>query len=143
MQSLWAGPWLTRVAGYSADESARGLLLINVAMLFTFMAWGALMPRLVRRGIGPLRLMRWGLPLPLLLLVVNAALGDGAGAVHWALWCVSCTFVSVSQPAVGAAFAPALAGRALSAFNLVIFAGVFCIQWGIGLAIDAMRGDAA
>jgi hypothetical protein len=33
----------------------------------------------------------------------------------------------------------ALAGRALSAFNLVIFSGVFVLQWGIGLAIDALR----
>jgi hypothetical protein len=39
---------------------------------------------------------------------------------------------------VAQAFAPAWAGRALSAFNLVIFGGVFCLQWGIGLAIDAL-----
>ena len=31
----------------------------------------------------------------------------------------------------------ALGGRALSAYNLVIFAGVFAVQWGIGLAVDA------
>ena len=37
------------------------------------------------------------------------------------------------------AFAPALAGRALSAYNLVIFAGVFAVQWGIGLAIDGFK----
>ena len=30
-----------------------------------------------------------------------------------------------------------LAGRALSAYNLVIFCGVFVIQWGLGVAIDA------
>jgi len=46
------------------------------------------------------------------------------------------TFVSLAQPAVGMAFPPALAGRALSAYNLVIFSGVFVIQWGIGLLID-------
>ncbi len=34
------------------------------------------------------------------------------------------------------AFPPALAGRALSAYNLVIFSGVFVVQWGIGLLID-------
>jgi hypothetical protein len=94
----------------------------------------------VRRGIDAVRLMTWGLPLPLALIFANAALGAEAGALMWAAWCVACTFVSVSQPAVGAAFPPALAGRALSAFNLVIFSGVFCIQWGIGLAIDALRG---
>ncbi|MDO8420513.1 MAG: MFS transporter [Rubrivivax sp.] len=139
VQSLWAGPWLTRVGGLSAEQAAQGLLLINLAMLFTFMAWGAVMPRLAHRGIGAMQLMTWGLPLPLLLLFGNVALGAAAGAVHWALWCVACTFVSVSQPAVGAAFPAALAGRALSAFNLVIFGGVFCIQWGIGLLIDGLR----
>jgi predicted MFS family arabinose efflux permease len=140
VQSLWAGPWLTRVTGASADEAAQGLFAINLAMLFAFMTWGALMPRLVHRGIDAVRLMTWGLPLPLALIFANVALGAGAGALMWAAWCVACTFVSVSQPAVGAAFPPALAGRALSAFNLVIFSGVFCIQWGIGLAIDALRG---
>lgn len=140
VQSLWAGPWLTRVTGASAEQAAQGLFAINLAMLFAFMTWGALMPRLVHRGIDAVRLMTWGLPLPLALIFANVALGAEAGALMWAAWCVACTFVSVSQPAVGAAFPPALAGRALSAFNLVIFSGVFCIQWGIGLAIDALRG---
>ena len=42
----------------------------------------------------------------------------------------------LAQPAVAMAFAPALAGRALSAYNLVVFAGVFVLQWGIGLGVD-------
>jgi hypothetical protein len=57
--------------------------------------------------------------------------------VGWAVFCVASTVISLSQPAVGMAFKPALAGRALSAFNLVIFAGVFTVQWGIGLLVDA------
>lgn len=139
VQALWAGPWLTRVGGATAAQAAEGLFVINLAMLVTFFTWGALLPRLAARGIGAEKIMAWGLPLPLLLLAAIVALGPDAGAAHWALWCVACTFVSVSQPAVGAAFPTALAGRALSAFNLVIFGGVFCIQWGIGLAIDALR----
>lgn len=141
VQSLWAGPWLTRVSGWTAAQAAQGLFSINLAMLVAFGTWGAVMPLLAHRGITPLRLMRWGLPLPLLLLFTIVALGHGAGAAHWALWCVACTFVSVSQPAVGAAFPAAQAGRALSAFNLVIFGGVFCIQWGIGLLIDVLRAQ--
>ena len=34
------------------------------------------------------------------------------------------------------AFRAGLAGRALSAYNLVIFTGVFTVQWGLGLLID-------
>jgi hypothetical protein len=37
------------------------------------------------------------------------------------------------------AFASELAGRALSAFNLMIFSGVFAVQWGVGLLIDGLR----
>jgi hypothetical protein len=64
---------------------------------------------------------------------------EQASPLWWALWCVCTSVVSLSQPALGQAFPAALAGRALSAFNLMIFAGVFALQWGIGLAIDALR----
>jgi predicted MFS family arabinose efflux permease len=57
----------------------------------------------------------------------------------WALYCVSCTFIALSQPAIAMAFPAELAGRALSAYNLVIFAGVFVVQWGIGLMIDGFK----
>ncbi len=140
VQALWAGPWLTRVAGQSPALAAEGLFVINLAMLFTFAGWGALMPRLVRHGWTAARLMTWGVPLALALLALNIGLGGAAGALHWAMWCVASTAVSVSQPAVGAAFPAAQAGRALSAFNLVIFSGVFSVQWGTGLAVDALRG---
>jgi predicted MFS family arabinose efflux permease len=143
VQSLWAGPWMTRVAGLSAEQAARGLFGINLAMLVAFFAWGVVMPRLARRGVTAERLLAWGLPLPTLLLALILWRAGAAGAWHWAAWCVACTFVSVSQPAVGAAFPAALAGRAMSAFNLVIFGGVFCIQWSVGLLIDALRAAGA
>jgi predicted MFS family arabinose efflux permease len=138
VQTLWAGPWMTRVAGLSPAQAAQGLFIINLAMLVAFFSWGAWMPALARRGIGAVHLITWGLPLSLVLLFVNVALGASAGPWHWAAWCVACTFVSVSQPAVGQAFAAAQVGRALSAFNLVIFGGVFCLQWGMGAMIQAL-----
>lgn len=139
VQALWAGPWLTRVAGQTPAEAAQGLFVINLAMLSAFGVWGGLAPWLAQRGLGPWRLVAWGVPLSLCLMAANVALGPQAGAGHWAAWCVACTFVTLCQPAMGAAFPEAQAGRALSAFNLLIFGGVFCIQWGLGLAVDALR----
>jgi MFS family permease len=136
MQSLWAGPWLVRVAGYSPSESAAGLFALNLCMLFTFWSWGMVTPWLARRGWTATRLIARGLPLSFLMIAIIIIAGPRAGAAAWALFCMTCTFVSLAQPAVGMAFQPALAGRALSAYNLVIFAGVFVIQWGIGLLID-------
>lgn len=141
VQALWAGPWLTRVTGLSPQQAAQGLFFINGCMLVAFMSWGALMPRLAARGFDAVRLVRMGVPLSLLLLAMNIILGEHAGPLCWALWCVSCTFITPSQPAVGMAFSTQMAGRALSAFNLVIFGGVFAIQWGIGLFIDVLRAS--
>jgi predicted MFS family arabinose efflux permease len=136
VQSLWAGPWLSQVCGLTPQEAARGLFGINVAMLITFMAWGVVVPRLYARGWTAQSLIARGIPLSLLVLLAAVLLGRDAGAWVWGLFCVTSTFVSLSQPAVGQAFPAALAGRALSAYNLVIFVGVFLLQWGIGLAID-------
>lgn len=137
IQTLWAGPWMLRVASYTPLEAATGLFGINAAMLCTFWVWGLASPWLLRRFGGADPIMAAGLPLPLLVLAGILFAGESAGAGAWALYCVSCTFVSLSQPAVAMAFPQELAGRALSAFNLVIFAGVFVVQWGIGLAVDA------
>jgi predicted MFS family arabinose efflux permease len=139
MQSLWIGPWLTQVGGASPVQAAQGLFAVNLAMLLAFLCWGLVMPRLIRRGWAGERLIARAWPASVLCLAWIVWRADQAGAASWAAWCVLTSVVSLSQPAVGQAFPAALAGRALSAFNLVIFAGVFSLQWGIGLAIDGLR----
>jgi predicted MFS family arabinose efflux permease len=138
VQTLWAGPWLVQVAGYSPERAAFGLFAINLSMLATFWLWGLINPLLVRRGLSAERLIAWGLPISLLVLLAIVALGTGAGWLLWALFCVSSTLVSLAQPAVAQALPPEAAGRALSAYNLVIFAGIFCLQWAIGLTVDVL-----
>ncbi|WBY00301.1 MFS transporter [Ramlibacter tataouinensis] len=139
LQTLWAGPWMVRVAGYTPVESAAGLFTINLSMLVTFWSWGVVTPLLARRGIGADRLIAWGLPCSLLVLAAIVWAGPAAGAAALALFCVSSSFVTLAQPAIGMAFPAALAGRALSAYNLVIFLGVFTLQWGIGLLVDGLE----
>ena len=63
IQTLWAGPWMVRVAGYTPFEAATGLFFINAAMLVTFWAWGLLNPVLAHRGWSADRLVKWGIPL--------------------------------------------------------------------------------
>ncbi len=139
IQTLWAGPWMVRVAGYQPLESATGLFVINVSMLCTFWSWGMLNPWLARKGLSTDWLIAHGLPLSFVMLAIIIIAGPAAGAGSWALFCISSTFVSLSQPAVGMVFPSASAGRALSAYNLVIFAGVFVMQWGIGLLVDGFQ----
>lgn len=141
VQTLWATPWMVTVAGFTDLQAATGLFWINIGMLLAFWSWGVVTPWLVRQGWHAGRLIAWGLPLGFLVLaatIIVTPLAPSLAGVLLAAFCVSCSTVTLSQPAVGMAFAPSLAGRALSAFNLVIFLGVFAVQWSIGLLVDAI-----
>ncbi|HQX58006.1 MAG: MFS transporter [Rhodoferax sp.] len=146
VQTLWAAPWMEKMAGYSPLASATGLFWINITMLCTFWTWGMVSPRLAHHGLGADRLISRGLPASFLVLALIIAAPDmlvpHTGAML-ALYCMACSFVTPSQPAVAMAFPSELAGRALTAFNLVIFLGVFAIQWGIGLLIDGLMAVGA
>jgi MFS family permease len=142
LQTLWAAPWMVKVAAYTPLQAATGLFWINVSMLLAFWIWGLLIPGLARRGWSVERLIAHGLPLSLILIAIIVIAGQSINT--WAsalfvLFFVSSTVGSLAQAAAGMAFPSALAGRALSAFNLVIFCGVFAMQWGIGLMIDGLQ----
>jgi predicted MFS family arabinose efflux permease len=136
IQTLWAGPWLVRVTGEAPLQAATGLFVINSAMLASFLGWGLVTPWLTRKGLTTNRLITLGLPSSFVVLAFIILAGPTAGTIAWTLFCVTSTFLALAQPAVGMVFPPSLAGRALSAYNLVIFVGVFVVQWGIGLLVD-------
>jgi predicted MFS family arabinose efflux permease len=142
VQTLWASPWMTKVAGFTPLQAATGLFWINLVMLVTYWLWGLVNPWLSRRGLQAERLIAMGLPFSFLMLTILLIAHDQATTWAIGIFClyfIACSFVSLAQPAVGMAFDPSLAGRALSAYNLVIFSGVFAVQWGIGLAVDGFR----
>jgi hypothetical protein len=80
------------------------------------------------------------MPAAAISLSINFGINSGASVgILWALYFVACSFMALSQPAIAMAFPAELAGRALSAYNLVLFAGVFVVQWGIGLLVDGFK----
>lgn len=49
IQTLWAGPWMIKVSGYSALQSATGLFWLNFSMLITFWLWGLINPYILKK----------------------------------------------------------------------------------------------
>ena len=137
--TLWAGPWMTQVSGYNPLQSATGLFWLHFTMLIAFGLWGLINPYILKKGITADKIITYGLPSSLIVLLFIIYSGSNAGALHWTLFCVSSIFASLTQPAIGLHFSSNVAGKALSAYNLVIFLGVFVVQWGIGIIIDVIK----
>jgi MFS family permease len=139
IQTLWAGPWMVRVAGYNPLESATGLFWINTTMLIAFFVWGYILPKITKFGLETMKLMKFGLPISYLFLLVIIISGENAGAIHFTIYILTSIVLTLTQPAIALSFPASLAGKSLTSFNLLIFLGTFIMQWGIGLVIDMCR----
>ena len=136
IQTLWAGPWMIRVTGYSSLESATGLFWINFTALIGFFLWGYFLPIISKYGLNSFKLMKFGLPISYLVLLSIIIKGSNAGAFLFTIYILTSIVLTVDQPAVGLSFPKRLAGKSLTSYNLVIFLGTFIMQWGMGLIID-------
>ena len=139
IQTLWAGPWMLNVAGYSPLESATGLFWINITMLFAFMFWGYILPKLSSLGIDSIKIVKIGLPISYIILFCIIIMGQKAGATMFTFYILSSIVLSLTQPALALSFPQNLAGKSLTSLNVFIHSGTFFVQWSIGLLIDLSR----
>ena len=139
VQTLWAGPWMIRVAGYDPLQSATGLFWINTTMLIAFFVWGYILPKINNLGMDTMKLIKFGLPISYLSLLIIIVSGESAGATHFIVYIFTSIVLTLTQPAVAMRFPTSLAGKSLTSFNLLIFLGTFIMQWGIGLVIDLCK----
>ena len=139
IQTLWAGPWMLNVAGYTPLESATGLFWINITMLFAFMFWGYILPKLSSLGIDSIKIVKIGLPISYIILFCIIIMGQKAGATMFTFYILSSIVLSLTQPALALSFPQNLAGKSLTSLNVFIHSGTFFVQWSIGLLIDLSR----
>ena len=143
MQTLWAGPWMLNVTGYSPLDSATGLFWINITMLFAFLVWGYILPKLSSYGIDSMKIVKFGLPISYVVLFFIIVMGQKAGSNMFTIYILSSIVLSLTQPAVALNFSQNLAGKSLTSFNVFIHSGTFFVQWCIGLIIDLCKSMGA
>jgi MFS family permease len=140
IQTLWAGPWLINVSGYTPLQSATGLFWINFVMLFAYLFWGYINPKLLKLGYTANKLIIYLAPISFLVLIKIIIFAEATTYVDWIVFVLSSIVITLAQPAVGLAFPTRLAGKALTSFNFILFVGIFIVQWMIGLIIDFVTG---
>ena len=136
IQTLWAGPWMLNITGYSPFQSATGLFWINVTMLASYFLWGYILPKLSDYGISSVKLIKFGLPISYFVFFLIIFFGPKAGAFLFAIYIMTSIVISLTQPAIALNFSQNLAGKSLTSYNVFIHSGTFFMQWGIGLFID-------
>jgi predicted MFS family arabinose efflux permease len=147
VQGLWSGSWLLHVSGLSRATAADHLTAMNLATLVSYAAIGISATPLARRGVLPVHLVAAGVALALAALAAIAAEATSHTLLLWIAYGAFSSFGTLAYPVAAQGFPAALAGRASTALNLLVFVGAFGIQWGLGAAMDALRagglGDAA
>jgi MFS family permease len=143
LQTLWAGPWMMTILGMSREQTAQILFTFNLCLMLSYLSLSWWAPRYIshdgKRGWPPTRIIALGLSGAIaiqgMMLLISAPWA-------WVLWILLTAFITVTtlaQTSVSLSFPSALAGRANSAYNLLIFTGAFVMQWGIGLLIDMFK----
>lgn len=136
LQSLWVGPWMTSVLGLSTNETGQALLYFNAALLAAYMAMSVISPKLESRGIPLARQTTLGFFWFLGCMVLILAWQTDSAWWAWIALAPGIPAVILIQTQTALMFPKAIAGRVLTTFNLVMFAGAFAVQWGVGLLAD-------
>ena len=136
LQTLWVGPWLTQALKMTAEQASQVLLYLNATILASYLAMGILSPWLVRQGASLFKQSSIAL---LWLTLCFTAIPLWQTEYSWLLWpllalAVPAMFLLQTQTALE--FPSHVAGRVLTTLNLMIFAGTFIVQWGLGVLTD-------
>lgn len=142
-QGLWVAPWLHDVAGFDRTAVAAILFAMAVATTIGFASFGWLSDQLVRHGIAPLSIYRWGASANT-VLILSFALGTTATAVPaWIAFAFIAPAATLSYSILTARYDRTLAGRVNTALNMLVFVAAFAAQWGIGAVVSVWEPDGA
>ncbi len=139
MQTLWAGPWLTKTLGFSPEQASIVLLYLNATLMLSYLLMGVASPWLLRIG---LILKKQSLIALIWIPIVFATMilwRDQQSWICWLLFAPVIPAMFLLQTQAALAFPGHVAGRVLTTSNLMIFVGTFAVQWAIGVAVDTFN----
>ena len=141
VQGLWASRWMNVLEGMNGAAIASRLTWISAAMLAGFLFMGFFATRLVHRGSRLDWIYRGAMALALAAFALISLRPGLAGGLLWPMLGVCFSLSNISYTLVAQAFPASLSGRANTALNLLVFAGAFGLQWGIGGLVDTLQAD--
>lgn len=142
IQGLWAGPWLADGVGLDRPGVAQRLLVLGLAMTAGFVLTGWVADLLRARGVSSLATMAGGTAVSIVALAAITFGVDPAGTWHWIVLGLFGQVTAIVYPTLSRHFGAAYAGRAGTANTLLVFVGIFVLQFAMGAVIDLWARDA-
>ncbi|MDE2441460.1 MAG: MFS transporter [Betaproteobacteria bacterium] len=141
LQGLWASRWMMVVESMERGAIAVRLTWISAALLAGFLFMGFFATRLAHRGIKLENIYRGAMCAALASLSLITYLPRVAGDLLWPILGICFSLSNISYSLVAQSFPSALSGRANTALNLLVFAGAFSLQWGIGGFVETLQAQ--
>ena len=138
IQSLWAGPWLAEVAALSRADAAHVLLIYGVGLLIGYLVIAFLGARVQSMQNGPRNLFVTSLALAYCALGAIISNAWPQSASPWFTYGLTLGAGMLAYPALLREFPAAIAGRVVTAYNMLMFMGAFALQSGIGALIQLL-----
>ncbi|KAB2928318.1 MAG: MFS transporter [Dechloromonas sp.] len=139
VQGLWASRWMNVMENLDSAAVAARLTWMGMAMLGGFLFMGFFATALVHRGISLEKVYRWAMIAAFAAFAVIGLYPQFAGDLLWPVLGACFSLSNIAYSLVAKAFPSNLSGRANTALNLLVFAGAFGLQWGIGGLVDALQ----
>lgn len=140
IQTLWAGRWLSDVAGLDRASVADVLLCMAIGFVIGSLTTGWIADRAQRRGLTIELVVGCSFlafALGQLLVIVHPPIPP---AVPWVLFGFAGQAGNLGYASLAAYFGASTAGRAQSTANLLLFGTAWALQWGIGAVLDLFPG---
>ncbi|HEY3144990.1 MAG TPA: MFS transporter [Dongiaceae bacterium] len=143
IQTLWAGHWLSDVAGLDRASVADVLLWMAIGFVIGSLTtgWTADMAQRYGLTIEPVVGCSFLIFAAAQLLVILHA--PVTPLLPWMLFGFAGQAGNLGYATLAAHFGSGTAGRAQSTANLVLFASAWALQWGIGAILDRFPGPVA
>ncbi len=135
-QTLWAAPWLGDVNGLGEAAVADHLFLIQLGFFLGLLAGGGIADRARARGVTTTAVFAVGIGVFLVVQLVLVAGDGGHAAILWAGFGFFGATAFLAFTIYVEHYPAALAGRVLTAANLLLFVAAFALQWGIGALLE-------
>lgn len=137
LHTLWVGPWLRDVAGFSRSQIAVALTIMAVSLIPTYAAVGWLATWCSSRfGLSTLTFCLAGLSL-FVLTQVALLLEPVAFAIPvWVSFNMLATTAILTYAVLAQSFDDRLSGRVITGCNAFVFGAAFAFQYVAGIIID-------